>query len=112
MGDQVVRALEGVAPDLGRLMVEYGFGDVYARQQLGLKEWELATIAALAAKGGCAPQLKIHIHGALNVGWTREEVAECFIQMSVYAGFPAALNALFTAKEAFAERDAAGKTGV
>jgi 4-carboxymuconolactone decarboxylase len=107
LGDQVVASLEEVAPDLGRLMVEYAFGDIYSRPQLGLKDRELVTISALAAKGACAPQLKVHISGALNVGWTREEIVECFIQLTVYAGFPAALNALFTSKEVFAERDEA-----
>lgn len=52
-------------------------------------------------------QLKVHIEGALNVGCTREEIVEVFMQMAVYAGFPAALNALFAAKDVFAARDAA-----
>ncbi len=49
----------------------------------------------------------MHIHGALNVGCKREEVVEIIIQMAVYAGFPAALNGLFAAKDVFAERDLA-----
>ena len=57
--------------------------------------------------GNAAPQLKVHIHGALNVGCSREEVVEIIMQMAVYAGFPAALNGLFAAKEVFAERDLA-----
>jgi 4-carboxymuconolactone decarboxylase len=56
--------------------------------------------------GNAQPQLKVHIHGALNVGCTREEVVEVIIQMAVYAGFPSALNGIFAAKEVFAERDA------
>ncbi len=105
LGDQVVAALEDVAPDLGRFLVEYPFGDVYSRPQLSLKDRELVTISALAAMGGCAPQLKVHINGALNVGWERAEIVETFIQLTVYAGFPAALNAIFAAKEVFADRD-------
>jgi len=105
LGDQVVAALEDISPDLGRLLLEYPFGDIYSRPQLSLKDRELVTISALAAMGSCAPQLKVHINGALNVGWTREEVIETFIQMTVYAGFPSALNAIFLAKETFAELD-------
>jgi 4-carboxymuconolactone decarboxylase len=56
--------------------------------------------------GTAAPQLKVHIHGALNTGNTREEVVEVLMLMAVYAGFPAALNGLFAAKEVFAARDA------
>ncbi|WP_319583603.1 carboxymuconolactone decarboxylase family protein [uncultured Pseudodesulfovibrio sp.] len=103
-GDRVVEALADIAPDFGRLMLEFCFGDVYARPGLSLKDRELITISALAAKGGCEPQLKVHIHGALNVGWTREEIVETFMQVAVYAGFPAALNAIFAAKAVFAER--------
>lgn len=101
LGDQVLASLDGISPDLGRLLVEFPFGDIYSRPQLTLKERELVTISALAAMGGCAPQLKVHVNGALNVGWTREEIVEAFIQLAVYSGFPATLNALFVAKEVF-----------
>jgi len=60
--------------------------------------------------GNAAPQLKVHIHGALNVGCTREEVVEVIMQMGVYAGFAAALNGLFAAKAVFAERDGKSET--
>ena len=69
------------------------------------------VVAALSAMGTARPQLKVHIHGALNVGCTREEVIEIMIQMAVYAGFPAALNGMFVAKEVFEERDADNKQG-
>jgi 4-carboxymuconolactone decarboxylase len=70
-----------------------------------LKSREIATVAALTALGNAQPQLKVHIHGALNVGCTREEVVEVILQMAVYAGFPAALNGVMAAKEVFQERD-------
>lgn len=109
-GHKVIDALQSIAPDLARYTIEFPFGDVYSRGVLTLKEREIATIAALAALGHAQPQLKVHIHGALNVGCSRQEVVEIFIQMAVYAGFPAALNAMFSAKEVFAERDASGKS--
>ena len=65
------------------------------------------TIGVLTALGGCEPQLRIHIGAALNVGLTREEVIEAILHASVYAGFPRALNAVFAAREVFAERDVA-----
>ena len=67
----------------------------------------VATIAALAAMGNAAPQLKVHIEAGLNVGLSRAEITEILMQMAVYAGFPAALNGLFAAKEVFAARDMA-----
>jgi 4-carboxymuconolactone decarboxylase len=59
-------------------------------------------VAALTALGHAQPQLKVHIHGALNVGCTLEKIVEVIIQMEVYAGFPAALNGMFTAKKILA----------
>jgi 4-carboxymuconolactone decarboxylase len=107
IGERVVASLAPIAPDFSRLLVEFGFGDIYSRPGLDLKSREIATIAALAALGNAQPQLKVHIEGALNVGCTREEIVEVFMQMALYAGFPAALNALFAAREVFDARDAA-----
>ena len=107
VGERVVASLAPIAPDFSRLLVEFGFGDIYSRPGLDLKSREIATIAALAALGNAQPQLKVHIEGALNVGCTREEIVEVFMQMALYAGFPAALNALFAAHEVFEARDAA-----
>jgi 4-carboxymuconolactone decarboxylase len=106
-GERVIEALAPIAPDFARYLIEFPFGDIYSRPALDLKSREIATIAALAALGNAQPQLKVHIEGALNVGCAREEIVEVFMQMAVYAGFPAALNALFAAREVFAARDAA-----
>lgn len=105
VGERVVASLAPIAPDFSRLLVEFGFGDIYSRPGLDLKAREIATIAALAALGNAQPQLKVHIEGALNVGCTREEIVEVFMQMALYAGFPAALNALFAARDVFEARD-------
>ncbi|AOI57679.1 carboxymuconolactone decarboxylase family protein [Burkholderia diffusa] len=111
VGERVISALAPIAPDFARLLVEFSFGDIYSRPQLDLKAREIATIAALAALGNAQPQLKVHIEAALNVGCTRDEIVEVFMQMAVYAGMPAALNALFAAHEVFKRRDeAAGVT--
>ena len=69
---------------------------------------EIATIEALTAMGNAAPQLKVHIEAGLNVGLSRDEITEIIMQMAVYAGFPAALNGLFAAKEVFASRSRSG----
>lgn len=106
-GERVVDALADIAPDFARYLIEFPFGDIYSRPQLDLRTREIGVVAALTALGNAAPQLKVHIHGALNVGCTRDEVVEIIMQMAVYAGFPAALNGLFAAKEVFAERDRA-----
>lgn len=103
-GRRVVQALEWIAPDFAKVLIEFPFGDIYSRPALDLKSREIATVAALCAMGNAAPQLKVHIHGALNVGCSPKEVVEVLMQMAVYAGFPAALNGLFAAQEVFNER--------
>ncbi len=109
-GQRVVDSLRGIAPDFARLLVEFPFGDIYARPGLDLKSREVATVAALTALGNARPQLEVHVHGALNVGCGRQEVVEVIVQMAVYAGFPAALNGLFAAQSVFAARDAEGRS--
>jgi 4-carboxymuconolactone decarboxylase len=107
-GERVMESLKDIAPDLARYVIEFPFGDVYSRPGLDLKSREIAAVAALAALGTATPQLKVHIHGALNVDLSRQEVVEIIIQMAVYAGFPAAINGMFAAKEVFKERDEKG----
>ena len=103
-GHKVIERLKDVCPDLAKYTIEYPFGDIYSRDGLDLKSREIATVAALTALGNCQPQLKVHLHAALNVGCTEEEIKEVVLQMSVYAGFPAALNGMFAVKEVLAER--------
>lgn len=103
---QIVASLREIAPDFADHVIAFAFGDIYARPGLDLKSRQLATVAALTALGTASPQLRTHIRGALNVGWSREEIVEVIMQMAVYAGFPAALNGLAAAKEVFAQRAA------
>jgi 4-carboxymuconolactone decarboxylase len=104
-GQKVIDSLADIAPDFAQYLIEFPFGDIYSRPGLDLRTRELTTVAALTALGNAAPQLKVHLHAALNVGCSREEIVETIMQMAVYAGFPAALNGLFVAKDVFGERD-------
>lgn len=100
-GERVLDSLSDIAPDFARYLIEFPFGDIYCRPGLDLKSREIAVVAALTVMGNAAPQLKVHIQGALNVGVSREEIVETIMQMAIYAGFPAALNGLTVAKEVF-----------
>ena len=102
--DAPLRALERIAPDLARLTVEFAYGDVMSGSGLDLPSRQLATVTALCAMGNAVPQLRYHIDGALNVGWKPALVVEAILLCSVYAGFPAALNGVFAAKEVFERR--------
>ena len=104
-GERVVASLAEVAPDLGRYILEFAFGDVYCREGLSLQEREMITISSLLTTGGCEAQLEVHVNGALNVGVSPEKVIETFIQCVPYTGFPKVLNAVNVAKKVFAERN-------
>ena len=106
-GEAVVDSLKDIAPDFATYLLEFPFGDIYARPGLGLREREIATVAALTAMGTARPQLEVHIEAGLNVGVTRKEISEIIMQMAVYAGFPAALNGFAAAKAVYARLDKA-----
>ena len=101
-------ALKEIAPDLHRYIVEFAFGDILSRPGLPVATREIVTLSALSAMGTAQPQLRVHLNAALNVGVSRAQIVELFMQIAVYAGIPAALNALYLAKEVFSERDAKG----
>ena len=100
---------DSIATDLGTLAVEFNYGQIFSRPGLDLKSRLLATVAGLTVLGN-TQQLKFYINGALNVGWTEEEIVEVMMQMLIYGGFPIALNTILTvATEVFEERKMATK---
>ena len=103
-GSAVVDGLTKIAPELSDWIVAFSYGDVLSRTTLDLRTRQLATISALTAMGTAEPQLKVHINGALNVGCEKEEIVEVILQMSVYAGFPAAINGIYALQEVLKDR--------
>ncbi|MEB2293702.1 carboxymuconolactone decarboxylase family protein [Priestia megaterium] len=92
---------QSALPDLGTLAVEFNYGQIFSRPGLDLKSRLLAAVAGLTALGN-TEQLEFYLNGALNVGWTQEEILEAILQMVIYAGFPVALNTILTvANEVF-----------
>ena len=106
LGDQAAQNIARISPDMARYVVEFIFGEIQSRPGLDLKTRELAAVVSIATRGGAEPQLRAHLHGMMNVGWSEQEIIELMIELAVYAGFPAALNALYAARDVFAERAA------
>ena len=100
-GENVIASLENIAPDLGKFIIEFAFGDIYSRPSLTLQEREMITIVSLLTAGGCETQLEVHINGSLNVGIPPEKIIETFLQCVPYTGFPKVLNAVNVAKAVF-----------
>jgi len=87
-----------LAPDFYRYVAESAFGMLWSRPGLAIRDRSLVTVAQLAALGK-TDELRAHLAGALNVGLTREELVEALMQTAVYAGVPAANEALKVAAE-------------
>ena len=90
--------------ELARDLSLFITGKLYAREVLPLPERQLVAVSALAALQK-TEELKIHLHGALNVGVPARKLAEALFQTGVYAGFPAVNAALAVLKEVLQSRD-------
>lgn len=104
-GQAVVESLQDIAPDLGKWIVEFAFGDVYADPTLDARQRELVTLGSLVTQGDTAPQLRVHIDAALHVGLTRSEVVQAILQTAPYVGFPRVINAVNVAREVFRNQE-------
>lgn len=101
-GEVVHERLQKISPFMADFLVG-SFGEICSIPDIDNKTREVAVIGACTALGYAIPQLKVHIHAGLNVGLTRAEIIAIINTMTLYAGFPATLNALYAAEEVFAE---------
>lgn len=83
-----------LAPDFARMVIEFSLGDLYSRDGLDMRSREIVAISSLAVLGDTGPHLRIHVRAATRLGLTKAEIIEILMQTAIYAGFPAALNAL------------------
>ena len=84
--------------------IEHVWGGLWNRPGLELKYRSLVVVSVLAATGVDNAELKTHLRGALNLGWTVEQLREALLQIGGYAGFSAAHVALRVLGEIAAER--------
>lgn len=108
LGLQVIENLNTISTDMSKYILEFAFGEIFERKDLDLKLREIVAISCLVTLGNATPQLKSHIHGALNIGCSRKQILEIIIQICLYSGFPSSLNGLSVMKEVFDERDNKG----
>ena len=112
LGDDYVNKSLAAADDftkpLQELVSKYCWGDIWCRPGLDRKQRSLINLAMISALNR-PHELKLHVRGALNNGLTREEIREVFLQVAIYAGVPASLDAFRVAKEVFTENEAAAR---
>lgn len=98
----LVESLADIAPEFAVYVIEFAFGDNYARPGLDPHARQVSILSSLVALGS-PPQIYSRLRAALSAGLTRKEIVEVIMQSAVYAGFPAALNAFVAAKTVFAQ---------
>jgi 4-carboxymuconolactone decarboxylase len=91
-----------------RLVTEYCWGAVWGREELPRKTRSMLNIAMLCALNR-PHELKMHLGGALRNGVSKAEIGEILLQVAIYCGVPAGVDAFRVARETFAELDRAEK---
>ena len=108
LGSEYVDAQLKTADDFNRpfqeFITEYCWGAVWGREGLDRAQRSMLNLAMISALNR-PHELKAHIRGALNNGLSREQIAEIFLQVAIYAGVPAAVDSFRLARETFAEID-------
>ncbi|MGH7828223.1 MAG: 4-carboxymuconolactone decarboxylase [Candidatus Binatia bacterium] len=94
--------------DFQRIITEGAWGTIWTRSGLDRKTRHMLTIAMLASLGKY-DELAMHIRATRNTGVTPEQVKEIFLQVSVYAGVPAANSAFAIAKRVYQELEEKSK---
>jgi 4-carboxymuconolactone decarboxylase len=93
-GERSLETVEALG-DLGRLIIEFAYGEVYSRPLLSLRDRQIATVAVLIALGRSS-QLPVHLRSSLRAGLSADELREIVLQVATLAGFPVAMNAMAT----------------
>ena len=105
-GDQKERIearLEGLDPDLKTYILEFAYGEIYARGGLELKFKELLAVVMLMSLGASG-ELKTHLRGALRAGATELELRETLLFAIPYLGFPRVVEGFAVLKELLEEK--------
>jgi 4-carboxymuconolactone decarboxylase len=85
-----------------QLVTEYCWDEIWNRPGLDRKYRSILNLGMISAQGR-SHELKLHVRGAINNGFTKEELREVFLQVAVYCGFPAGIDSFRTAQEVFDE---------
>jgi len=87
---------------LQRLINQYAYGEIWGREAIPRKMRSLLAVVMMCAANR-PHELRIHLRGAITNGCTRDEIREALLQVAIYCGIPASLDAHNIAMEVFAE---------
>ena len=103
--DKATANVDDFNRDFQRIVTEYCWGEVWTRTVLSNKQRSLNNLCIIATLNRAA-EFEIHVRGALRNGCTPEEIRDTLIQVAVYAGIPAGVEAFRIAKKVLAEEGA------
>jgi 4-carboxymuconolactone decarboxylase len=100
--DAALAEADDFTEDFQRLITEYCWGAAWGRGALTRRDRSLLNLVMLGALGR-GPEFKLHVRGALRNGCTRDEIKDALIQLTIYAGVPAGVEAFRLARSALEE---------
>lgn len=103
--EKSLHAADDFNRDFQNLVTEYCWGAGWGRTALSLRDKSLLNLVMLGALNR-GTEFKLHLKGAVTNGCTREEIKDTLMQLAIYAGIPAGVEAFRMAREVFAELDA------
>jgi 4-carboxymuconolactone decarboxylase len=105
--EKSLHAADDFNRDFQNLVTEYCWGAGWGRTALSRRDKSLLNLVMLGALNRGA-EFKLHLKGAVTNGCTREEIKDTLMQLAIYAGIPAGVEAFRMARDVFAELEAAG----
>ena len=103
--DRALKSSDDFSADFQRMVTEYCWGATWGRPGLSFKQRSLNNLCLLAALNR-GQEFETHFRGAIRNGCSRDELRETLIQIAVYAGIPAGVEAFRLARKVLAEEDA------
>jgi 4-carboxymuconolactone decarboxylase len=106
--DRSLQSADDFTGEFQQIVTEWCWGDLWGRPGLDRRTRSIINLAMLAALNR-PHEVRLHVRGALNNGLTKEEIKEVLLQVMVYCGVPAALDAMKVAADVFREEREAGR---
>ncbi|MBS1878282.1 MAG: carboxymuconolactone decarboxylase family protein [Actinobacteria bacterium] len=98
--DRSLANADEFSADFQRLVTEYCWGAGWGREGLTRRDRSLLNLVMLGCLNRSA-EFKLHLRGALRNGCSKEEIREALMQLAIYAGIPAGVEAFRLAREVF-----------
>ena len=103
--DKATANVDDFNREFQRIVTEYCWGEVWTRSVLTNKQRSLNNLCIISTLNRSA-EFELHVRGALRNGCTPDEIRDTLIQVAIYAGIPAGVEAFRIARKVLAEEKA------